>query len=121
MGFLLSSDWVIGEAANLNIAISPAAVRTQFDHIRATQFPKRGEFTAFLHRSGQTVADLLFRVRRNMLSQAIQQKVVAGQPGSSTAGALEQFDRAFHDRWTAQTTCATAYAVADCGHVIPAI
>src|SRR5689334_11648761 len=33
MGFLISSDWVIGEASELNVRVSEAAVRRQFDRI----------------------------------------------------------------------------------------
>jgi hypothetical protein len=68
MGFLVSSDWVLGEAADLNIDVSEAKVRHTFNRIRDEQFPKRREFKVFLRKSGQTVADLLFRVRLNLLS-----------------------------------------------------
>ena len=63
MGFLISSDWVLGEATDLNIHVSEGEVRHTFDHIRNQQFPKKKEFKAWLKQSGQTVADLLFRVR----------------------------------------------------------
>src|SRR5208283_697197 len=39
-------------------------------------FPKASEFEKFLQTSGETVSDLLLRVKLNMLSQKIQQKVV---------------------------------------------
>lgn len=102
MGFLISSDWLIGEAQNLNIHVSDVEVRRRFDHIRREQFPKRGEFKAFLRSSGQTVPDLLFRVRVDLLSARLQQRVVAGE---------------FASKWRAQTYCSPAYTVSDCGHV----
>src|ERR1700685_1695258 len=34
MGFLVSSDWVLGEAADLNIDVSEAKVRHTFNHLR---------------------------------------------------------------------------------------
>jgi hypothetical protein len=118
MGFLISSDWVIGEAQALNVRVSDEEVRRRFDRIRHEQFPKRGEFKAFLKSSGQTVADLLFRVRGNLLSTRIQQRVVAGQHGASAqANALARFVSEFHMKWRAQTYCSAAYAVGDCGHV----
>ena len=118
MGFLISSDWVIGEARDRGISISEAQVRYAFDRVRAQQFPRRSEFTAFLKRSGQTVADLLLRVRLNILSERLQGKVLAGHRGKRDDRlALERFIHAFKAKWTAQTYCEPSVAVADCGRV----
>jgi hypothetical protein len=118
MGFLLSSEWVIGEAANLHIDVSDEEVRRAFDRIHAQQFHTRGEFAAFLRSTGETVPDLLFRVRLNLLSSAIQRAVLAGQPTpAAREAALGQFVLTFGRRWRAQTTCVPAYAVSDCGLV----
>jgi len=117
MSFLISADWVIGEARDLGIHLSAVEVRRKFDHIRREQFPKRREFKAFRRSSGQTVADLLFRVRLNLLSARIQQHVLAGQQGASAQiNALQRFVSEFRMKWSDQTYCAPAYAVADCGH-----
>jgi hypothetical protein len=118
MGFLISSDWVIGEARDLNVQVSERTVRRNFDRIRAQQFPHHGEFRKFLRSSGQTVADLLFRVRLNLLSTRIQRRVVAGErTAAGRQRALEHFFKAFRETWRARTYCVPAYAVADCGHV----
>jgi hypothetical protein len=118
MGFLVSSDWVLGEATDLNIDISEAKARHTFDRIRREQFPKRREFKVFLRKSGQTVADLLFRVRLNLLSTGIQRHVLAGHRGAkSRQRALGSFVDAFKLKWTAQTYCEPGYVTSDCGHV----
>lgn len=118
LGFLISSDWVEGEAKDLGVGVSAAEVRKEFDHIRGAQFHKRREFEAFLRESGQTVADLLYRVELNMLSERIQKHVVAGRrSASSKQRALSRFVKAFKGKWEAQTYCASEYDVADCGHV----
>jgi hypothetical protein len=118
MGFLISSDWVLGEAADLNIDVTEAKVRHTFNHIRDEQFPKRREFGVFLRKSGQTVADLLFRVRLNLLSTAIQRHVLAGHRGAkSRQRALGGFVQEFKLKWTAQTSCEPGYVISDCGHV----
>jgi hypothetical protein len=118
MGFLLSSDWVLGEATDLNIHVSEGEVRHMFDHIRNQQFPKKKEFKTFLKQSGQTVADLLFRVRLNLTSMRIQKHVLAGHRGAhSQQRALERFVHDFKLKWEPQTYCDPAYAVTDCGHV----
>jgi hypothetical protein len=117
LGFLISSDWVIGEARDLQIGVSAAQVKRQFDRVKAQQFPRNAGFRAFLRSSGETVADLLFRVRLNMLSERLQRHV-AGVPGGPAAQqrALARFVEAFHAKWSSQTYCATGYVVQDCGH-----
>jgi foldase protein PrsA len=76
LGFLISSNWVIGEAKSLGVKLSDAEVKKQFGKIKSQQFPKAAEFEKFLKTSGQSVSDLLLRVKLNLLSQKIQQKIV---------------------------------------------
>jgi hypothetical protein len=118
LNFLISSYWTIGEATAQGVTVTEAQVRQRFDRLRRQSFPKHGEFARFLHSSGQTVADLLLRVRLNMVSAALQRKIVAGKrTNKERAAALAGFIRTFKARWKAQTYCATGYADADCGHV----
>ena len=76
LGFLISSQWVISEAAALGVKVSDAEVKKEFAKIKAAQFPKAAEFEKFLASSGQTVSDLLLRVKLNLLSQKIQKQIV---------------------------------------------
>jgi foldase protein PrsA len=76
LGFLISSSWVIGEGKSLGVKVSDKEVRKQFEKIKTQQFPKAAEFEKFLKTSGQSVSDLLLRVKLNLLSQKIQQKIV---------------------------------------------
>jgi foldase protein PrsA len=76
LGFLISSQWVIGEASSLGVSVSDKEVKKRFEQIKAQQFPKASEFEKFLASSGQTVSDLLLRVKLNLLSSKIQQKIV---------------------------------------------
>jgi foldase protein PrsA len=76
LGFLISSNWVIGEGDSLGVKISDKEVKKQFEKIKSQQFPKAAEFEKFLKTSGQSVSDLLLRVKLNLLSQKIQQKIV---------------------------------------------
>jgi foldase protein PrsA len=84
LGFLISSEWIIGEAASLGVKVSDAEVKKQFLKIRTQQFPSTAEFEKFMTTSGQTVSDLLLRVKLNMLSQKIQKKI------SKTKGKVTQ-------------------------------
>ncbi len=47
----------------------------QFEKILAAQFPNKAEFEKFVANSGESVSDLLLRVKLNLLSSKIQKKV----------------------------------------------
>ena len=76
LGFLISSAWVVGEGEHLGVKVTDKEVKKQFEKIKTQQFPKAAEFEKFLKSSGQTVSDLLLRVKLNTLSSKIQQKIV---------------------------------------------
>ena len=76
LGFLISSQWVLGEGAALGVKVSDKEVKKRFNQIREQQFPKAAEFEKFLANSNQTVSDLLLRVKLNLMSSKIQQKIV---------------------------------------------
>ncbi len=75
LGFLISSDWVIGEASDQGVKVSDTEVTKQFNQIKNQQFPREADLQKFLASSGQTISDLLLRVKLNMLSQKIEQKI----------------------------------------------
>lgn len=85
LGFLISSSWVLGEAKSLGVKLTDKEVHNNFLHIKHQQFPKPAEFEKFLASSGQTVSDLLLRVKLNMLSSKIQQKIIKEKPKVSHA------------------------------------
>jgi foldase protein PrsA len=76
LGFLISSQWVLSEANSLGVKVTDAQVKKQFTTIKTQQFPKAAEFEKFLQTSGQTISDLLLRVKLNMLSTRIQSKIL---------------------------------------------
>jgi foldase protein PrsA len=90
LGFLISSQWVLGEAGSLGVKLSDAEVKKEFEKIRKTQFPKTAEFEKFLASSGQSVSDLLLRVKLNLLSQRIQKKIVA-QKSKVTQAQIQKY------------------------------
>ena len=90
LGFLISSEWVIGEASHLGVNVSDTEVKKEFEKIKTQQFPKAAEFEKFLATSGQTVSDLLLRVKLNMLSSKIQKKIAAGK-GSPSKAEIEKY------------------------------
>jgi hypothetical protein len=119
LGFLISSDWLVDEARALHIHLAARTVRRNFERVRAQQFPKPGEFGAFMKRTGQTPADLMFRVRLNLLSKRIEAHVEAKARGvQAQQRALSRFIKDFKRHWQSRTYCTTEYAVPDCGHIV---
>ncbi len=75
LGFLISADWVIGQAEEQGVKLSDKEVQKKFNELKKQQFPKEPEFQKFLTTTGQTVSDLLLRVKLSMLTTKIQEKV----------------------------------------------
>ncbi len=75
LGFLISADWVVGQAEEQGVKVSDKEVEAQFNKLKKQQFPKEAEFQKFLATTGQTISDLLLRVKLSMLSTKIQEKV----------------------------------------------
>jgi foldase protein PrsA len=101
LGFLISSQWVIGEANALGVKVSDQEVRKQFETIKAQQFPKAAEFEKFLATSGQSVSDLLLRVKLNLLSTRIQAKILK-QKGSVTQAQIAKYYNENKSRYSVQ-------------------
>jgi foldase protein PrsA len=75
LGFLISADWVLGQAEEQSIKVNDKEVTARFNQLKKQQFPKEAEFQKFLASTGQTVSDLLLRVKLSMLTTKIQEKV----------------------------------------------
>ena len=90
LSFLLSSSWVLGEAGSLGVKVSDKEVKKRFEQVRTQQFPKAAEFEKFLATSGQTVSDLLLRVKLNLLSSKIQEKIVKTK-GTVSQAQIEKY------------------------------
>jgi foldase protein PrsA len=93
LGFLISSNWVLGEGESMGVKVSDQEVHKQFNKIKSQQFPKASEFEKFLASSGQTVSDLLLRVKLNLVSQKIQQKIAKTNLNPSKA----EIEKYFHE------------------------
>jgi foldase protein PrsA len=75
LGFLIGVDWVFGQAEEQGVKVSDKEVDAKFNQLKKQQFPKEAEFQKFLATTGQTVSDLLVRVKLSMLTTKIQEKV----------------------------------------------
>jgi foldase protein PrsA len=75
MGFLIGVNWVYGQAEEQSVKLSDKEVVARFNQLKKQQFPEEAKFKQFLARTGQTVSDLLVRVKLSMLETKIQEKV----------------------------------------------
>jgi foldase protein PrsA len=85
MQFLVQSEWLLKEADSRKLTAKPATVQKQLDDQIKQSFPKRSDFDTFLKQSGMTMNDLLFRVKIDVLTQQVRQKIVAGRDKVSDA------------------------------------
>lgn len=114
LGFLITSDWILAEAAARKISVSEADIKQRLAQIEKQSFPRAGALKKFLAKSGETEADLLARVKVELLTARIAAHVVAGKSNSQRDAVLASFQRAFHDHWKAYTSCKAGYVMEDC-------
>jgi foldase protein PrsA len=93
MQFLIQSQWLLQEADSRHLTAKPAAVQKQLDDQIKQSFPKRADFNKFLQTTGMTMQDLLFRVKVDVLTQQVRQKVVQGRDKVSDAAVASYYNK----------------------------
>ncbi|MFZ1925714.1 MAG: hypothetical protein WAU42_06195 [Solirubrobacteraceae bacterium] len=114
LGFLITSEWVLGEAAARGVSVSEAEVKQRYAQLVHESFPKAGSMQKYLAKSGQTEADLLARIKVEMLASKIGAKVSAGKSAAQRSASLAAFENAFHAHWKNYTSCQPGYVMEDC-------
>lgn len=114
LGFLITSEWVVGEATARGVSVSEAEVKQRFAQLVHESFPKAGSMQNYLSKSGQTEADLLARIKVELLSSKIAAKVSAGKSAAQRSASLTTFENAFHAHWKNYTSCEPGYVMEDC-------
>jgi hypothetical protein len=105
LDFLIKARWYIDDAARLGISYTAAQVNAGLASDRRRQFPTAAGYRAFLHKTGQTTADIRFRVLANLVSKALLAR-------DHTMAAVDREARALY---RARTLCAPLYTISDCG------
>jgi foldase protein PrsA len=98
LSFLISSQWVLSEARGQHVSVTPAAVIKEYNTEKNAQFKTKTAFANFLKSSAQTQADLLFRVRLNLLSNKLRTKVTKAAGNIGTA-AIASYYAAHKDQY----------------------
>jgi len=79
MQFLISAQWIQGEASDQGIKVSDSDVNAQFAKTKKQSFPKEADFKKFLASSGMTQQDILFRVKLDTISNKLRTKITKGK------------------------------------------
>jgi foldase protein PrsA len=79
MQFLVSAEWIQQEANKDGVKVSTAEVQKQFQDQKKQSFQKESDYQKFLKNSGMTEADLLFRVKLDVISNDVRTKVIKGK------------------------------------------
>jgi phosphatidylethanolamine-binding protein (PEBP) family uncharacterized protein len=114
LGFLITSEWVLGEAAARHVSVSEAEVKQRFAQLVHESFPKAGSLQKYLAKSGETEADLLARIKVELLASKIAAQVTAGKSATQRSALLTAFENAFHAHWKSYTSCEPGYVMEDC-------
>lgn len=93
VGLLVSYKWIQGEADKQGVKVTDAEVKKSFDTQRKQNFPKDADFQKFLKTSGQTLDDIMLRVKLDLLSQKIRDKVIKGKDQVSDAQIQAFYDK----------------------------
>jgi foldase protein PrsA len=80
---LISFKWIQGEADAMDVKVTDAEVKKSFNEQKKQSFPKDEDYKKFIKTSGQTEEDILQRVKLDLLSNKIRDKVVKGKDNVS--------------------------------------
>jgi foldase protein PrsA len=90
---LTSFEWIQGEAEEMGIKVSDAEVKKSFADQKKQSFPKEADYQKFLKDYGQTEQDIMQRVKLDLLSNKIREKIVKGKDKVSDAQIQEFYDK----------------------------
>ena len=76
---LTSFAWIEGEAEEMGIKVSDAEIKKSFEQQKKQSFPKEADYQKFLKDYGQTEDDVMQRVKLDVLSNKIRDKVIKGK------------------------------------------
>jgi foldase protein PrsA len=87
MDFLIKAYWYQADAFRLGIKVTDAQVQKALTTAKKAQFSTDAQFQQFLKQSGQTMQDILFRVRVNQIFQ----KLTSRHPRTVTPAAIASY------------------------------
>ncbi len=118
---ILEAIWLEGQAIEMGVAVTPVEISTQLAKLRRENFKTEGEYRNFLQTSHFTSEDVDERVKLQLLSTRLQNKLSETKGGSQLSEAAKQkaftkFVAAYQRRWKSRTVCAPAFVIEECSN-----
>jgi parvulin-like peptidyl-prolyl isomerase len=104
LGELLDAIWIQGQGEEMNIEVTPKQIETELEQIKEQNFKSDAAFAKFLKESHFTPEDVDIRVRLQILSTQIQQKLTSGAPPASESEVEDYYDAAKSTQFTQPST-----------------
>lgn len=121
LGELLDAVWVRGQASAMGISVTPRQVARERARLIRQAFRSKAEYHEFLTESHFTQRDVNERVEIQLISTAIQRRILRGVVRESeTQEIFSEFVEAYGKRWRARTICAPELATDRCSNGPPA-
>jgi foldase protein PrsA len=95
MDFLIKAYWYQALAHKLGINVTQAQIQKAFDTAKKQQFPTSAQFQNFLKQTGQTMQDILYRVKVNQ----IYMRLIKRNTGTVTADKIAAYFNAHQSQF----------------------
>jgi foldase protein PrsA len=93
MQFLVSAEWIQQEADKQGVKVSDKEFQKQFQDQKKQSFQKEDDYKKFLQNSGMTEADLLFRVKLDVVSNDVRTKIIKGKDKVTDAQVASYYNK----------------------------
>jgi hypothetical protein len=105
LDYLIRAQWVEQLARSKQVVVSDHEVMHEFRTSKRSEFQSDADFRRFLRDTGQTVADILFRVRVNVTAQKL-----------AVHSDLNQLENEQRKLYRPKTLCSRYYRIPDCAN-----
>jgi hypothetical protein len=94
LGLLITAQWLIGEVTDRGQGVSPRDVNMQFEAKNREAFPNgEEELQQFLHQTGETVADVKFKILIELASSTLRELVRNTIPHVTAAQVVRYYSK----------------------------
>lgn len=114
LGELLDAIWIEGEGEELGLTVTDAQITTELAQIKKQSFKTRAAYEKFLSQSNFSEADVLARVKLQLLSTKIQDLIQSrGHGQKAVQREFEAFVTAYQNKWRSRTVCGEDFVIKD--------
>ncbi len=117
LGELLDSIWLQAQAKEMGVSVTPREVSAELAKLKKQSFKSGAEYQHFIDESHYTQADIDERVKIQILSTQIQDRLGDRATGKrAKQRAFADFIKRYNNRWKSRTVCAPAFVIARCSN-----